>query len=306
MCLSPLTGTKNVTLLKKIPVEKIIRDWFRIYRIDITEEFHRHKEIWLYQCNETHLKFFLPYEIVGSGKLYEKLEKFDWYYMPDKWEHHAAIQDLKKGDRVIEIGCGYGEFLEYLRCEKQIDACGIELNSNAAVKAQQLGRPVKLMTLDEVAKLQSETFDVVCSFQVLEHIPDVNKFIDSCIDLLKPGGRLIICVPNSDGFIKFADNDLLNQPPHHLSLWSRSVFEKLPQYFPLELIRILTEPLALYHLDWFSNVQLNRLPQVWPLTGIAHRFVRVLLLPILRIMSWYKLLPGHSIYVCYQKINRRP
>lgn len=306
MCLSPLTGTNNVTLLKKKPVNQIVRDWLETYKIDIADEFHSYKEIFLYRCNETNLKFFLPNEIVGSGKLYEKLEKFDWYYMPDKWEHHVAIQDLQKSDRVIEIGCGFGEFVESLRNELQIDAYGIELNSSAVEKAQELGRPVELMTLEEVAKQQSAAFDTVCSFQVLEHIPNLNKFLNSCIDLLKPGGRLLICVPNSDGFIRLADNDLLNQPPHHMSLWSRCVLEKLSQYFPLKTIRILSEPLALYHLDWFINIHLNRLPQVWLLTGFLHRFVREFLLPILRITKWYKLLPGHSIYVCYQKINRLP
>lgn len=306
MCLSPLTGTNNVTLLKKKAVNQIIRDWLEIYKIDISDEFHSYKEIFLYRCNESSLNFFLPNDIVGSGKLYEKLEKFDWYYMPDKWEHHAAIQDLQKGDRVIEIGCGSGEFVERLRNELQIDAYGVELNSSVVEKAQKLGRPVELMTLEEVVKQQSASFDTVCSFQVLEHIPNPNKFLNSCIDLLKPGGQLLICVPNSDGFIRLADNDLLNQPPHHMSLWSRCVLEKLPQYFPLKTIRILSEPLALYHLDWFTNVHLNRLPRVWFFTGFVHRFVHEFLLPILRITNWHKLLPGHSIYVCYQKINRLP
>ena len=305
MCLSPLTGTNNVTLLKKISANQIIKDWLEIYQLDIADEFRGYHEIFLYRCNETKLKFFLPEDIVGSGSLYEKLEKFDWYYMPFKWEHRIAAQDIKKGDRVIEIGCGYGEFLEGLGAA-QIEAYGIELNSKAVEKAQKLGRPVNLMSLEEVVKQQSKAYDAVCIFQVLEHIPNPSRFINLCIDLLKPGGRLLICVPDSDGFIRLADKNLLNQPPHHISLWSKHVLKALPKYFSLKVTRMLSEPLALYHLDWFTNLYLKRMPQIWPLTRLINRIVRNCLLPILRVSKLYKLFRGHSIYVCYQKINRLP
>lgn len=303
MCMSPLTGSEDITLLNIIPAEKIIRDWLHTFKIDTTEELRGYKEIYLYQCNETKLKFFYPHDINGSEKIYKQLEKFDWYYLPHRWEHSVAIQDMRKDDRVLEIGCGFGEFVERLRNEEQIDAHGIELNSSAVKEAKKLGRSVKRMSIDEALVGQYEAFDVVCSFQVLEHVPHLKEYISACIDLLKSGGRLLVCVPNNDGFIRLAQNNLLNQPPHHLSLWSKCVFKYLPQYFPIKLKRIFFEPLASYHLDWYTNIQLNRLPRVRFFTGFVNRSIRNLVLPIFRLTGWHKVLQGHSIYVCYQKIN---
>ncbi|NEO43473.1 MAG: hypothetical protein F6K55_04805 [Moorea sp. SIO4A3] len=74
--ISPLTENNNVTLLKSIPTKQLIQDWKIFFEIDITEEVDEHENIYLYKCNETQLKFFTPYETVGSDKLYEHLQKF--------------------------------------------------------------------------------------------------------------------------------------------------------------------------------------------------------------------------------------
>jgi len=167
--------------------------------------------------------------------------------------------------------------------------------------AQKLGRPVHLKNLDDMKLEQSGRFDVACSFQVLEHVSDPAGFLGGCVKLLKPGGRLLISVPNSIGFIRLADNDLLNTPPHHVTRWSKFVFESLPRYFSLELQKILYEPLAPYHISWYANLQLSRLPHVPYLTKVIHFFVLKLVLPLAGRTRFNRFLRGHTIYVHYQK-----
>ncbi len=201
MCVSPLTGSNDVTLLKVIPIEQLIHDWQcgRLH-IDITEELRGHKEIRLYQCNQTKLKFFFPFDIAGSDKLYEKLQSLDWYYMSDKWEYKVALKDLVGCEKILEIGSGFGAFIRN-GVDINLNIRGIELNETAVRVAQEEALPVEYLSLEEAADLYSESMDAVCNFQVLEHVPNPRDFVDWSVNMLRPHGKLIYCVPNAESFL---------------------------------------------------------------------------------------------------------
>ena len=84
-----------------------------------------------------------------------------------------------------------------------------------------------ITVVEELLSDHSKTYDVVTAFQVLEHIADPLPFLKNCIDALNPGGLLVIAVPNNDAFIRFADLPL-NEPPHHVGLWSPRSLASLP------------------------------------------------------------------------------
>src|SRR5260370_9958139 len=220
--------------------------------------------------------------MVGSGQLYAELETFDWYYMARKWEYDVALWDLVVGDRLLEVGCGPGDFIERARTEKGIDATGLELKPRAVELARQLRRPVYLESLADMAAAQPGSFDAVCSFQVLDHVEDPQSFIGHCVDLLKPQGRLLLSTPNNDGFLRLAKNNLLDQPPHHVTRWSSRAFESITSLFPLGIEKVMREPLADYHLEWYGDVQIDPLPQVRIVSGVAYRLLHKKILPIIR------------------------
>jgi SAM-dependent methyltransferase len=105
------------------------------------------------------------------------------------------------------------------------------------------------------AKDRPAAYDVITAFQVLEHIANPLPFLGDCITALKPGGLLIIAVPNNDAFIRFADLPL-NQPPHHVGLWSPKSLAALEQLLPIRLDAITEEPLR--ELDWYIAVMEDR------------------------------------------------
>ncbi len=300
--LSPLTNSRNIKLVKTIDTDKLINQWQKRFKIDITEELHKHKQISLYECNQTKLKFFVPFDVAGSDNLYEKLQKNDWYYMSHKWEHDIAIQDLEGCQKVLEIGCGRGDFVSRLCRDLKLSAQGIELNKSAIAHAQAKNIPVWNINLYELIHEKKSYFDAVCTFQVLEHVSEPKKFIEAMIELLKPGGKLIIAVPNSESFPKYSDSVLLDQPPHHMTKWSPKTFKVLESISTLKLQRIKFEPLAEYHIDWYFLIHKNRLPKVKLLRRLFDIIIKDNLKPIIKNKAFVRrLIKGHTLYVCFEK-----
>jgi 2-polyprenyl-3-methyl-5-hydroxy-6-metoxy-1,4-benzoquinol methylase len=298
--LSPLTNSDDVTLLKIIQSEQLIQDWERDFQINIVEEFNGNKEIYLYKCNQTQLKFFAPFNIAGSGELYKKLQQTGHYYLPDRWEHKIALKNLSGHQKVIEIGSAYGYFIKS-GLEAGLDIRGIELNEAAVLAAQNQKLPVEYLDLKEAAVLYRESLDAVCSFQVLEHVSNPKDFISWSLDMLKPGGKLIYCVPNSDSFLKYQYN-LLDLPPHHMALWSVASFQSLETLFPIKLEKTILEPLASYHVAGYLSAYRDYFYDQHPVSSI---FLNRYTLPLYKRIFNAGLrffLTGQSLYVQFRKV----
>lgn len=248
---SPITNSTDVTLLKTIQTDQVIHDWQSSFQMEIAEEFHGHKEIYLYQCNQTRMKFFVPFELAGSENLYKQLQKFDWYYMSDKWEYQVALKDLSACNQILEIGSGFGAFVK-LGMNAGLNIRGIELNKLAVLAAQGDNLPVAYLALRKAADLYAESLDGICSFQVLEHVSNPKDFINCAIKTLKPGGKLILSVPNAESFLKHG-YCLLDMPPHHMHQWSEETFKSLERFYPIKLEKIMFEPLAKYHISVYIS-----------------------------------------------------
>jgi SAM-dependent methyltransferase len=96
---------------------------------------------------------------------------------------------------ILDVGCGRGLMLAEL-ARRGWRAVGVEMSEAASRHAaEQLGLDVKVGKLTDLA-LPAATFDVVCFFHVLEHLPDPDAALAEAHRLLKPSGRLLVEVPN--------------------------------------------------------------------------------------------------------------
>jgi SAM-dependent methyltransferase len=103
-----------------------------------------------------------------------------------------ADHGAQKG-ALLEIGCGNGFFLEEALEQGYDTLRGVEPSAAAVAKANPHVRPYITCGIMRPGLFEPEQFDVICMFQVLDHIPDPGSLLDECLSVLKPGG-LMLCV----------------------------------------------------------------------------------------------------------------
>ncbi|MBU6390088.1 methyltransferase domain-containing protein [Patescibacteria group bacterium] len=296
---SPING-KTAVLQQTLKSSEIITRYSNQFDIAVDRYFAGVPEVGIYRCEATGYRFYYPLTLSGDGIFYEKLQKFSWYYMDWKWEHKIALKLITKNNRILEVGSGNGSFVERLEREG-IRAVGLELNAQSVDNARKKRLPIIGETIEQHSAVHPKTYDMVVTFQVLEHIAEVRTFIDACLRVLKPGGRLFVSVPNNRSFISHDQNGILNMPPHHMGLWDRHSLRAVAPLLGIRLVKMYYEPLQPYHVHLYLDIQLTRLENTLPQLkkvlerriprGILYRLVR-LFRPFIR---------GHSIAALYQK-----
>ena len=210
-------------------------------------------------CLNCALGFFNPME-TGGEDMYEQLQTFDWYYMADKEEYRIAQQLIPSEGLVLEVGSGKAAFAVFFGANRYT---GLEFNEQAIEKAALSGIALLKEAVEDHARKCPQKYDVVVSFQVLEHVGAPATFISGCVDCLKPGGILILSVPSRDGFLGRAINSILDMPPHHVTHWSVNTLKKLGPQFGLKCCTVVYEPVADYHLNWARKVILEARLRGW-------------------------------------------
>ncbi len=128
-------------------------------------------------------------------------EKFFRRRLPKIKSMHAELQPfLKPGVNVLEIGCSVGALLSRISesLRGQGKAIGIEAHTgHAAFAREQKGLDVRAGLLHEIApQLTPASFDLVVMNHVLEHTLSPTEVLETIHQLFKPGGHLVIEVPN--------------------------------------------------------------------------------------------------------------
>ncbi len=293
----PLCRSAKTRRVRLIDVEPVIALWHEFYQIDIRPEFHGVSQMELWRCADCSVSFFAPECLAGSAQMYSQLEKIDWYYLPRKWEYEVALEDLQGRERILEIGCGSGNFMALAKVEGGLSLEGLEQNTKAINEAVQRGLRVREATAEDVAKQSPASYDAVCSFQVLEHVPKPAEFLQACCRLLRPGGLLIVAVPNQNSYVRHMINPL-DMPPHHMTRWTRRSLAQLQAHFPLKLIRTACEPLTDSQVELYVNTYADILKRRG-LGFLTHSWVRTRTGSAIRRLGVGRFLRGQNIYACY-------
>jgi len=294
-----LCHSDDVKIFRSFARQDLITQWNQTFQIDITNELSGSHLIDLLRCSNCELQYFHSVKS-GSPLFYEQLQKFDWYYLTEKWDYRIASRDLCEANTILEIGCGPGFFKAHLPFNQNRKVYGLETNQVAAQMAASNGYEVVSADLEEFLSNYCSRFDAIVLFQVLEHLDDPFKLLFQLKPLLKPNGKLIITVPNMGGYLRMVE-PLLNLPPHHLTRWSQRTLEEAGLQLGFKVIRFECEPLVQYHISTFVEAYMtfprrSRLGKLFN-ENLLSRF----LISLLYRTGLYRLCRGEGLYVCYQK-----
>jgi SAM-dependent methyltransferase len=187
----------------------------------------------------------------------------------DIWKvicHDYLQKFVRPTDTVVDIACGYGEFLNNIRAGRKI---AVDLNPDAQ---KFLAADVEFnhgMATDLASVVKGDA-DVVFTSNFLEHLPDkktLDIFLDQVKIALKPGGTYIILGPN----LRYLPGEYWDFYDHHLGLTHLSLCEALQlKGFKIDLCidKFLpyTTQGALPTHPLLVKVYL-KLPIAWPLLG---------------------------------------
>ena len=137
--------------------------------------------------------------------------------------YRLAAEQIRTGDRVLDAACGlgYGSYLlaSLSRCASVLGVDGSDYaityaQENFAANESRLSFR-KGWLPDDLASLADASFDVIVSFETLEHIQDPAGLLAEFDRLLRPGGRVIASVPND-----WSDETGKDPNPHHLHVYT--------------------------------------------------------------------------------------
>lgn len=163
---------------------------------------------------------------------------------------------MKKGDKLLDVGCGRGDFTKGF-ADLGLEVSGIDREKGDS----QMLQDIEVKVSDDLEKnpfpFEDETFDIVFSKSVIEHIREPNNFMRETRRVLKSGGRVIAMVPDwqSQMFIFYDDpthvhpytaaglQDLLSMYGFHGS--NAELFYQLPMAWKYPAIKIVCKSLQM-------------------------------------------------------------
>jgi SAM-dependent methyltransferase len=180
--------------------------------------------------------------------------------------HEYFVRWIKPTDTVMDLAAGYCEFINNIRCGKKI---ALDLNPDTA---QFKNSDVELIVNDctTMPDIESNSIDVIFTSSFFEHLPSKEvllRTLGQCYRALRPGGRLIVLMPNIrfcyDVYWDFFDH-LLPVSDRALDEGMRAIGFKMdvvyPQFVPYSTKSRL--PRAIFLIRWYLKI-----PLLWKIFG---------------------------------------
>jgi SAM-dependent methyltransferase len=190
-------------------------------------------------------------------QIYEKRFSGHENYRKRVWKiltHKFFSKWIKSTDHILDLGCGYGEFINHTKCEVRH-----AMDLNPKTKSL-LDKEIIFHQQDcsKTWKIEPNSLDLVFTSNFFEHLPKkecLDRTICEVKKALKPGGRLIAMGPN----ISVLKGKYWDFWDHHVALSDQSLCELLQihdftieqsysKFMPYNMVRIKERPLFLVSL----------------------------------------------------------
>ena len=152
--------------------------------------------------------------------------------------------------QLLDIGAGTGDFLVFAKNDGW-QITGIEPSAKA--KAIAINKEVNFA--DNLSDLESNSFDVITMWHVLEHVPNLDEYIFELKRLIKPTGTILIAVPNFKSF----DANYYGRfwaafdAPRHIWHFSKIAIDKLFAEKGMKLVEVLPMKFDSFYVSLLSE-----------------------------------------------------
>jgi SAM-dependent methyltransferase len=156
---------------------------------------------------------------------YQEQYAYDWFEQNrffKKWQathrYYKIQKHLQPNNKVLDFGCGHGYFVQEL-ARRNLQSFGFDIGSDK-ISHHQNGHITNKYTLEEYTE---EGFDLITLWHVLEHMQDQHTILAQLSQKLKPNGKIIIAVPNTNsyGFKRLGQKwGWLQQPYVHINQYN--------------------------------------------------------------------------------------
>ena len=164
----------------------------------------------------------------------ENKRRIDWLFK----------NGIKKGARVLDVGCATGDFIKV--SEDKFDIWGLDI-SEFAVNQARLNNP-HVSDKIRAGKIEDQDFpdnffDAICLWDVIEHLWDPKETVTKLARMLKPGGILAISTPNIGALTAriMGKHWHFMTVPEHLSFFSKSTINSLFKTTGLTCVNWMTK-----------------------------------------------------------------
>lgn len=170
------------------------------------------------------------------------------YYSPITEKRYKELLEefevYKTEGRLLDIGCGYGFFLQTAQ-EAGWEETGIEITDEAVKACTSKGLRMHHGTL-ESANFPNDHFDVIVLIETIEHVVDVDKLLKEIHRVLRPGGLVYLSTPNFNALNRYRLKEKYDvvQYPLHLSYFTPNTLKRFFESNGFETKKIISSGIS--------------------------------------------------------------
>lgn len=158
------------------------------------------------------------------------------------------LEPFRKTNKILDVGCGIGYFLEEAK-KRGWDVYGTELSSQSAKICIEKGIKVETGHLNANV-FEKGMFDVITSFEVIEHINYPIAELKNFNSILRAGGLVYVTTPNFNSLLRYRLKSAYNiiTYPEHLSYYTDKTLNKVFSFTGFKKVKIETTGISLTRL----------------------------------------------------------
>jgi 2-polyprenyl-3-methyl-5-hydroxy-6-metoxy-1,4-benzoquinol methylase len=163
-----------------------------------------------------------------------------------------------EGKTLLDIGCGTGAFLKVAK-DNGWSVSGVEPDQDARAIANSITGNT-IYNTDQLSKFKDHTFDVITLWHVLEHLPNLDEQVLLFKRVIKPGGTLVIAVPNYKSYdaAYYKNFWAAYDVPRHLWHFSQTAIKRLFAKENLKVVKTLPMVFDAFYVSLLSEKYKNK------------------------------------------------